>query len=84
MYIRVYLGVTDYYAHNDEHALAMTREVVTNLNRVKNPDIAKREPIEPFYPASDLYGIVPSDARKPFDIREIIARLVDASEFDEF
>ncbi len=77
-------GVTDYYAHNDEHALALAREVVTNLNRVKNPDIAKREPCEPLYPASDLYGIVPSDARKPFDIREIIARLVDASEFDEF
>ncbi|MCP4979942.1 MAG: methylcrotonoyl-CoA carboxylase, partial [Gammaproteobacteria bacterium] len=77
-------GVTDYYAHDDEHALAMAREVVTNLNRVKNPDIAKREPCEPLYPATDLYGIVPSDARKPFDIREVIARLVDASEFDEF
>jgi 3-methylcrotonyl-CoA carboxylase beta subunit len=77
-------GVTDYYAQNDEHALAMAREVVTNLNRVKNPNIAMREPVEPLYPASDLYGIVPRDARKPFDIREIIARLVDASEFDEF
>jgi len=77
-------GVTDYYAHNDEHALAMAREVVTNLNRVKNPDIARCEPCEPLYPATDLYGIVPSDARKPFDIREIIVRLVDDSEFDEF
>ncbi len=77
-------GVTDYYAHDDEHALAMAREVVTNLNRLKNPAIAKRQPCEPLYPATDLYGIVPSDARKPFDIREVIARLVDASEFDEF
>ncbi len=77
-------GVTDYYAHNDEHALAMAREVVTNINRVKNPNIARREPCDPLYPATDLYGIVPSDARKPFDIREIIARLVDGSEFDEF
>ena len=77
-------GVTDYYAHNDEHALAMAREVVTNLNRVKNPNISRREPCEPLYAAADLYGIVPSDARKPFDIREVIARIVDGSEFDEF
>ena len=77
-------GVTDYYAQDDEHALALAREVVTNLNRVKNPNISRRESCEPLYPASDLYGIVPSDARKPFDIREIIARLVDGSEFDEF
>lgn len=77
-------GVTDHYAQDDEHALAMAREVVGTLNRVKKPDIAMREPCEPLYPASDLYGIVPSDARKPFDIREIIARLVDGSEFDEF
>ena len=77
-------GVTDYFAQDDEHALAMAREVVSTLNRVKNPDIAKLEPCEPRYPASDLYGIIPSDARKPFDIREIIARIVDGSEFDEF
>lgn len=77
-------GVTDHYAQDDEHALAMAREVVGTLNRVKKPDIAMRDPCEPLYPASDLYGIVPSDARKPFDIREIIARLVDGSEFDEF
>ena len=77
-------GVTDHYAQNDEHALGMARNVVASLNRVKNPDISKREPREPLYPASDLYGIVPSDARKPFDIREVIARLVDGSEFDEF
>lgn len=77
-------GVTDYYANDDEHALALARESVSNLNRVKHTDIAQREPAEPVYPASDLYGIVPADARKPFDIRELIARLVDGSEFDEF
>ena len=77
-------GVVDHYAQNDQHALTMAREIVASLNRVKRPDIALREPVEPCYPADDLYGIVPSSLRKPFDIREIIARLVDGSEFNEF
>src|SRR5210317_1220249 len=77
-------GVVDHYAQNDEHALAMARDIVATLNRVKTPDVALRTPIEPNYPAADLYGIVPSSLRKPFDVREIIARLVDGSEFDEF
>jgi len=77
-------GVVDHYAQNDEHALAMARDIVVSLNRVKRPDIALRDPVEPHYPADDLYGIVPSSLRKPFDIREIIARLVDGSEFNEF
>ncbi len=77
-------GVVDHYAQNDEHALAMARDIVASLNRVKKPDIALRPPLEPKYPIDDLYGIVPSSLRKPFDIREIIARLVDGSEFDEF
>jgi 3-methylcrotonyl-CoA carboxylase beta subunit len=77
-------GVVDHYAQNDEHALAMARDIVASLNRVKRPDIALRDPVEPNYPAGDLYGIVPSSLRKPFDIREIIARLVDGSEFNEF
>jgi 3-methylcrotonyl-CoA carboxylase beta subunit len=77
-------GVVDHYAQNDEHALVMAREIVASLNRVKQPDIALRDPVEPNYPADDLYGIVPSSLRKPFDIREIIARLVDGSEFNEF
>jgi 3-methylcrotonyl-CoA carboxylase beta subunit len=77
-------GVVDHYAQNDEHALAMARDIVASLNRVKQPDIALRDPVEPNYPADDLYGIVPSSLRKPFDIREIIARLVDGSEFNEF
>ncbi|MDH3219087.1 MAG: methylcrotonoyl-CoA carboxylase [Gammaproteobacteria bacterium] len=77
-------GVADHYAQNDEHALALARDIVASLNRVKRPDIALRDVIEPRYPLEDLYGIVPGSLRKPFDIREIIARLVDASDFDEF
>jgi 3-methylcrotonyl-CoA carboxylase beta subunit len=77
-------GVVDHYAHNDRHALQMARDVVASLNRVKQPNIALREVVEPRYAASELYGIVPSSLRKPFDIREVIARLVDGSEFDEF
>jgi 3-methylcrotonyl-CoA carboxylase beta subunit len=77
-------GVTDHYALNDTHALAMARDVVASLNRVKNPNIALKQPREPQYLVDELYGIIPKDARKPFDIREVIARLVDGSEFDEF
>jgi 3-methylcrotonyl-CoA carboxylase beta subunit len=77
-------GVADHYAQNDAHALAMARDIVASLNRVKQPDILLREALQPKYPIDDLYGIVPTSLRKPFDIREIIARLVDASEFDEF
>jgi len=77
-------GVVDHYAQNDEHALSLARDIVATLNRVKKPDIALRTPLEPNYPAADLYGIVPTSLRKPFDIREVIARLVDGSEFDEF
>jgi 3-methylcrotonyl-CoA carboxylase beta subunit len=77
-------GVADHYAQNDAHALSMARDIVANLNRVKQPDILLRESREPKYPIEDLYGIVPTSLRKPFDIREIIARLVDGSEFDEF
>jgi 3-methylcrotonyl-CoA carboxylase beta subunit len=77
-------GVADHYAQNDEHALAMARDIVASLNNVRQSDIALRDAVEPNYPAEDLYGIVPTSLRKPFDIREIIARLVDGSEFDEF
>ncbi|HIJ81016.1 MAG TPA: methylcrotonoyl-CoA carboxylase [Desulfuromonadales bacterium] len=77
-------GVTDYYAANDGHALALARRVVGNLNRVKSPSLALREPVEPLYPAEELYGIIPGDTRKPYDVREVIARIVDGSEFDEF
>jgi 3-methylcrotonyl-CoA carboxylase beta subunit len=77
-------GVADHYAHNDEHALSMARDIVATLNRHKSPDLVLRDVIAPRYPVDDLYGIVPSSLRKPFDIREIIARLVDDSAFDEF
>jgi len=77
-------GVVDHYAQNDEHALAMARDIVATLNRAKQPDIVLRATLEPRYPIEDLYGIVPTSLRKPFDIREVIARLVDGSEFDEF
>src|SRR5262249_50310113 len=74
-------GVADHYAENDQHALAIARDIVKHLNRTKKLPVATREPA---YPADDLYGIVPADTRKPFDIREIIARIVDGSEFQEF
>ena len=77
-------GVTDHYALNDTHALSMARELVAALNRTKLMPVKVQPPAEPLYPAHELYGIIPEDARKPFDIREVIARIVDGSEFDEF
>ncbi len=77
-------GVADHYALNDEHALDLARRIVSHLNMKKTPGLEVREPREPSYPASELHGIVPADARKPFDAREVIARIVDASELDEF
>jgi len=77
-------GVADHYAQDDVHALQIARGIVGHLNRSKTVPVAMREPREPLHPASELYGIVPPDTRRPFDIREVIARLVDGSEFDEF
>ena len=77
-------GVTDHYASTDAHALALARRAVAGLNRPKRPQIEIRPPVEPLYPAEELYGIIPTDPRKPFDVREVIARLVDGSEFEEF
>jgi 3-methylcrotonyl-CoA carboxylase beta subunit len=77
-------GVTDHYANDDRHALALARCIVGTLNRPKRVDLELRPPVEPLYPADELHGIVPSDTRKPFDVREVIARIVDGSEFDEF
>ncbi|HEY2396623.1 MAG TPA: carboxyl transferase domain-containing protein [Rudaea sp.] len=77
-------GVADHFAENDAHALAIARDIVASLNRRKALPVAVRTPGEPRYPASEIYGIVPADARRPFDIREVIARLVDGSEFQEF
>jgi 3-methylcrotonyl-CoA carboxylase beta subunit len=77
-------GVTDHIANDDAHALSICRSIVANLNRTKRVDMALREPRDPLYPAEELYGIVNADPRKPYDVREIIARVVDGSEFDEF
>ncbi len=77
-------GVADHYAADDGHALALVRRIVANSNYVKRVDIALREPREPAFAAEELDGIVPSGTRTQYDVREIIARLVDASEFDEF
>ena len=77
-------GVTDHYAMNDGHALAQARRVVANLNRVKRPELSMLEPVEPLYDPAELYGIIPTDTRKPYDVREVIARIVDGSELDEF
>ncbi|HEU0025714.1 MAG TPA: carboxyl transferase domain-containing protein [Ktedonobacterales bacterium] len=77
-------GVTDHYALNDDHALAIVREIVSNLNRRKSYPWEVTEPEEPRHDPRDLYGIVPRDPRKGFDVREVIARLVDGSRFHEF
>ena len=77
-------GVADHFAENDAHALAIARDIVANLNRRKMLPVAIRASSEPKYAAEEIYGVVPQDTRRPFDIREIIARIVDASEFQEF
>jgi 3-methylcrotonyl-CoA carboxylase beta subunit len=77
-------GVADYYAENDRHALALCRRIVANLNTNNTVAIPLAKPAEPKYDASELDGIVPVDLKKQFDVREVMARLVDGSEFDEF
>jgi 3-methylcrotonyl-CoA carboxylase beta subunit len=77
-------GVADHLAANDEHALAIARSIVATLNRDKRIELACRAPRPPVYAAEELLGVIPTDARKSFDVREIIARVVDGSEFDEF
>ena len=77
-------GVTDHMAANDGHALALARGIVGNLNRRKEPNVELRDPEPPAYDPAELYGIMPDDLRKPIEIREVIARIVDASELDEF
>jgi 3-methylcrotonyl-CoA carboxylase beta subunit len=77
-------GVADHFAENDAHALDIARSIVFNLNRKKTIALALQTPKEPLYGSEELYGVIPKDTRKPFDIREVIARLVDGSEFHEF
>ena len=77
-------GVADHLAQNDLHALDLARQAVRHLNRVKAPAVSLAPPMPPRLPARELYGVIPTDTRKPFDVREIIARIVDDSAFDEF
>jgi len=77
-------GVTDYYATSDSHAIGIARRIVTNLNRIKQSYLELKPARQPLYSAHELYGIVPADLRTPYDVRDVIARLVDGSELDEF
>ncbi|MDD3936549.1 carboxyl transferase domain-containing protein [Rhodoferax sp.] len=77
-------GVADHLAQNDMHALALARTAVKNLNKAKPVLATDHAPAAPKYAAQELYGVIPVDTRKPFDVREIIARIVDDSDFDEF
>lgn len=77
-------GVVDHLAQNDPHALAIARSIVGNLNRRKDVPVTMQEPKPPRYDEKSIYGVIPVDTRKPFDIREVIARIVDDSAFDEF
>jgi 3-methylcrotonyl-CoA carboxylase beta subunit len=77
-------GVTDYYATDDGHAIGIARRVIANLNQVRRSYLELRDPRDPLFPAEELYGIVPADPRTPYDVRDVIARIVDGSELDEF
>ena len=77
-------GVVDHLANNDLHALELAREAVARLNRKKQHDLRLVAPREPLYDPAELNGIIPVDTRKPYDVREVIARIVDGSEFEEF
>ena len=77
-------GVSDYYALNDEHALEIARNIVETLDPPRKFQLEMREPEDPYYDPKEIYGIIPKDLRKPFDVKEIIARIVDGSRFQEF
>jgi len=77
-------GVADHLAENDQHALHIARRMVAKLNRRKPMSLVLAEPEDPLYEPDELYGVIPTDTRKPYDVREVIARLVDGSRFDEF
>ena len=77
-------GVADHLANDDTHALAIARRIVGNLNRPKRVEMEIAAPVEPKYAADEIYGVISADIKKPYDVREVIARVVDGSEFDEF
>jgi 3-methylcrotonyl-CoA carboxylase beta subunit len=77
-------GVTDHYAQNDAHAIGIARRIVSTLKPPQRAPLNMREPREPLFAREEIYGVVPADGRKPFDVRDVIARIVDGSQFDEF
>ena len=77
-------GVSDHYAHDDHEAISITRNIVENLNRPEKTHLDVKKPEEPLYDIKEIYGIISKDPRRPFDVKEIIARLVDGSKFHEF
>src|SRR6195256_2261511 len=77
-------GVTDHYAQNDAHAIGIARRIVATLKQPARASLNMREPREPLFAPEEIYGVVSADGRKPFDVHDIIARIVDGSEFDEF
>ena len=77
-------GVVDHVAQDDGHAISIARRIVAGLNYEKRPDIVCREPVAPLYDPEEISGVIPADVRSPYDVREVIARIVDGSELDEF
>ncbi|MEL0286467.1 MAG: carboxyl transferase domain-containing protein, partial [Paracoccaceae bacterium] len=77
-------GVADYLAEDDTHALALARRAVANLNTEQITNVSWQAEEDPLYDAEDILGIVPTDLRKPYDMRELLARILDGSRFDEF
>ncbi len=77
-------GVADHLAENDGHALFIARRIVANFNRIKPATVTLETSEEPLYDPEEIYGVIPADTRKPYDVREVIARIVDGSRFDEF
>jgi len=77
-------GVSDHMAENDEHAIKILRNIIENLGKRPKFDIGRQNPVDPYYDPEELYGVVPNDLKKPYDSREIIARIVDDSRFHEF
>jgi acetyl-CoA carboxylase carboxyltransferase component len=77
-------GVSDHYATDDEHAIELARNIIENLNRPEKTRLDVTEPVDPIYDPSEIYGVVPKDLRQQFDMREVIARVVDGSRFHEF
>jgi 3-methylcrotonyl-CoA carboxylase beta subunit len=77
-------GVVDHYAENDTHAVQIVRDIVSTLNRRKAPDLDIIEPEDPIHSPSEIYGVIPTELRKSYDVREVIARIADGSRFSEF